>query len=202
MYTSFSQHNLENQTFSQPLISFNDRASKAEATSYLALLLIFVASNRLRPPRNSLYCIFCVAFDFILLHCIVFTLYCFIASYLSCFVAFLSCVSRSMLYCQPIYYSIWTTFTFWNVLTLFDYVFVSAEEDFDESKVLCEIKTKSSDLSLLLGWKWCETDNNIKFLSMFEYMWYLESRWIVCFPNGSCKLFEYLKIRFIILYHG
>ena len=47
-------------------------------------------------------------------------------------------------------------------MTLFDYVFVSVEEDSDESKVLCKIKTKSSDLSLLLSWKWCETDNNRK----------------------------------------
>ena len=29
------------------------------------------------------------------------------------------------------------------------------------SKVLCKIKSKTSDFSLLLSWKWCETDNNI-----------------------------------------
>ena len=30
---------------------------------------------------------------------------------------------------------------------------VSAKVDSDELKVLCKIKTKSSDFSLLLGWK-------------------------------------------------
>ena len=67
------------------------------------------ASNRLRPPRTLLYCIFMCSLwpflaslhriYFVLLHCIVLTLYCFIASYLSCFVALSSYVSRSMLYC-------------------------------------------------------------------------------------------------------
>ena len=80
MHTKVSQHNLTNQTFSQPLISLNDRAS-----------------NWLRPPRTLLYCIFCVAFDFTLLHCIVLTLYCFIASYYLC-IASLHCIYLALLH--------------------------------------------------------------------------------------------------------
>ena len=44
-------------------------------------------------------------------------------------------------------------------LPWFAFVFVGAEEDPDESKVLCQIK--KIWFCLLLGWKWYETDKNI-----------------------------------------
>ena len=88
----------------------------------------------------------------VLLHCIVLILlYC---TFVLRFTFYALLLTNLFIHFEPLS-------LFLNVLTLFAYVFVSAEEDSDESKVLCEIKTKSSDLSLLLSWKWCETDNNI-----------------------------------------